>query len=523
MDELIRQIITYVRGMWIHRWLGLAVAWVVVVVGAGVVLWMPNQYEASARIYVDTQSVLRPLMAGLAIQPNVEQQVGMLAKTMLTRPNVEKIIRMSDLDLGVKNQQEKDALIDRMIGSIKLGAGRGDNIYSISYRNEVPDKAKKVVQSIVTMFVESGLGDKRKDTDSARKFIEEQIKQYEEKMLEAENRIKEFKLRNLALDEEFGKDSFTRMSELTTQIQQARLQLREAENSRDAMKKQLESGEAEVVFSQKGADPVADVSVPELDGRIDGLKRNLDEMLRRYTEAHPDVTGTRRMIAQLEEEKRREVEKRKKAAAEAKAAGVAVPTSNPVVQQLKVALAEAEANVASLQARVIDYEGRLAKVRQRLQMQPQIEAEFQQLNRDFSVIKRNYDGLIASRERASLSSELDSGGALADFRLIEPPRVSPKPAAPNRPVLLSGVFAAALAVGIGLTFLLSQVRPTFLDSKTLRDVTGLPVLGSVSLVPNESMIRKAHRRALAFVSGLGGLIAAYGGALAFLMLTARGA
>jgi len=196
--------------------------------------------------------------------------------------------------------------------------------------------------------------------------------------------------------------------------------------------------------------------------------------------------------------------------------------ANPVTQQLKVSLAEAEANVASLRSRVGEYEGRLAKLRKRLEMQPQIEAEFEQLNRDYGINKRNYDQLLSRRESASLSSELDTTATLADFRLIEPPRVAPKPVAPNRPLLLSGLFAAALAAGLGLTFIMSQIRPAFFDLRALREVSGLPVLGAVSLLPNEAWVKQTRRRALAFLSGLAGLIAAYGGTLAFLWLTARG-
>ena len=70
---------------------------------------MPDLYEASARIYVDTQSVLKPLMQGLAVQPNVDQQVMILSRTLISRPNVEKLVRMADLDLDAKTKADQDA------------------------------------------------------------------------------------------------------------------------------------------------------------------------------------------------------------------------------------------------------------------------------------------------------------------------------------------------------------------------------------------------------------------------------
>src|SRR5262249_40920020 len=191
--------------------------------------------EASARIYVDTQSVLKPLMQGLAVQPNVDQQVMILSRTLISRPNVEKLIRMADVDLGLKSKADQDAKVDDLMKTLKIAGTGGDNLYTLSYRDANPDQAKRLVQSLVSIFIESNLGDKRKDSDSAKKFIEAQIKVYERKLEEAENRVKEFKIRHLTTNNAGGKDYFTRLTETTALLNQARLELREAEQSRDSI------------------------------------------------------------------------------------------------------------------------------------------------------------------------------------------------------------------------------------------------------------------------------------------------
>src|SRR5262245_54931237 len=99
MDTMLEQLLDYLRGMWRRRFIGLAVAWLIAIGGVVAILMMPDQYEATARMYVDTQTVLKPLMTGLAVQPDVDQQVGMLSRTLLSRPNMEKLVRMADLDL----------------------------------------------------------------------------------------------------------------------------------------------------------------------------------------------------------------------------------------------------------------------------------------------------------------------------------------------------------------------------------------------------------------------------------------
>ena len=99
MHDIVRQLVSYLRGMWQYRWYGVAISWAVCAVGWTVVFLMPNLYEANARVYVDTQSVLKPLLSGLAVQPNVDQQIAMMSRTLISRPNLERVIRMSDLDI----------------------------------------------------------------------------------------------------------------------------------------------------------------------------------------------------------------------------------------------------------------------------------------------------------------------------------------------------------------------------------------------------------------------------------------
>ena len=139
--------------MWRQRWLGLAVAWLVSVIGAVAVMRVPDKYEASARIFVDTQSILQPLMAGLAVQPNIEQQVVMLSRTLISRPNVERLVRMADLDLKVKSKAEQDELVDGLMKSLEIKSAGRDNLYTLAYRDSDPEKAKRVVQSLVSIFV----------------------------------------------------------------------------------------------------------------------------------------------------------------------------------------------------------------------------------------------------------------------------------------------------------------------------------------------------------------------------------
>ena len=501
--------------MWKFRWPAVVIAWVVAAIGVMVVWRIPDQYEATARIFVDTDSILKPLMSGLAVQPNVEQQISMLSRTLLSRPNIDKLVRMANLDLKSQSKNEQEALVEKLMKGIEIRTAGGANLYSMAYRDAEQDKAKRVIQSLTSIFVESGLGSSRKDTDSAKTFLAEQIKAFEAKLEDAEARMKEFRLRNLDRQGPDGKDVATRLAEISTQLESARLQLREAEKSRDAAKKQLveaRTGQSSTLalpnLLKEGAFAVA---TPELDARIEAQKRSLDNLLQRYTEQHPDVQGTRRLLTELEELKRKEVAELQRKAAVAAATAASnvvptVPTDNLAVQELNRMMATAEVQVAALRARVDEYSARYAQVRESLKTAPQIEAEAAQLNRDYAITKKNYVDLVARRQSAVMSGELDVASGVAEFKLVDPPRVSPKPVSPNRLLLLPLALVASLGAGLFFAFAAAQLRPTFGDANELRAKTGLPLLGMVTELTTDDDRRRERAGLLRFVSASGGLV-----------------
>ncbi len=517
MQELTQQVLDLLRGMWHRRWIGLAVAWIVAIVAVAVVSRIPEKYEASARVYVDTESLLRPLLAGLAIQPNLDQQVALISRTLISRPNVEKLVRMADLDLGVQTNEQREELVDQVTRSIQLGGNVAANLYVISYRDSDPNKAKKIVQSLLQIFVESSLGDKRQDTQTAVKFLDDQIKSYEKTLNATENRIKEFKLKYMGVAGQ-GQDYFARMTQLGTEIQSARLDLESADQARDSYKRNLAGEQAPDLLGGSSDSGVSE-AVPEIDSRLAALHGDLDNLLRKYTEEHPDVISTKRLIAQLEDQRKAVIAARRKAA---QAAGkTASPTAqDPVYQQMKLSLADAEASVASARAKLAGLEAEQRRLKAQAELVPEAEAQYTQLTRDYDIQKRTYDSLVSRRESAMMGREVqDTGGA--QFRIIDPPRVSPKPVEPNRLALLGLAFVFSIAAGLFASLAVSQLMPTFHEARALREVSKRPILGMVSMLPSEALYRLRRRNSWLFAGGLGSLLATFSGIFAFVLLIGR--
>lgn len=500
MHELITQLLSHLKGIWKYRWYAVAAIWIIAISGWLAVHMLPDSYESSARIYVDTQNVLKPLMAGMVQPPNLEQQVAIMSRTLISRPNMERVMRMVDLDIKATTAKEREQLINDLTNEIKIATTGRDNLFTISYDNESPKIAKDVVQSLLTIFVEGSLGDKKQEATSAIRFIDEQIKAYEEKLVSAEAALKTFKQKNMGLMPRQGGDYITQLAAAADILNQAKLELREAEQARAALKKQIAGDEPALLPEEES---IETVSNPEIDARIQSLNKNLDALRMNFTERHPDVISTKRLIAQLEARKKEEA----KLVKHSKDPG---RNYSPMLQQLNVALAEAEARTASMKARVEEYTSRYNHLKSISNAVPEVEADLSQLNRDYEVNKANYEKLLERRETAKLSGDMSDTTELVTFRIIDPPTSPQTPTGPNRVRLFSLVLLAAIVGGIGIAFIMSQIRPAFHSQSSLREITGRPVLGTVAMIWTAQETIKQKKSLYAFGISLLLLLASYG-------------
>ena len=444
MEELINQLLSSVRDIWKYRWPALGLMWLVGITGWLRIATLPDDYQSTARVFVDTQSILKPLLGGMATIPNVEQQVAIMSRTLLSRPNVERVMRMVDLDVRATTPREQERQVADMIARLKISGTSTYDIYTITFNHKNPKLVRDVVQSLLTIFVEGSFKGKKGDSQKAVQFIDEQIKSVEERLVATENAVKEFKMQNSALLPRQGIDYGAQLVLAADALNAARLELAEAEQGRRAIKAQV-SGDAPVAITELRA---ASIVNPELDERIRAINKSLDTLRMQYTELHPDIVSARRLLAQLEAKK---IEENKRS-------GNVDPGRNysPMLQQLKVALTEADARIAAVRVRVQEYTARYEHLRDQAASVPEVEARLAQLNRDYLINKDNYEKLIGRREAAKLSGELSSTTEMMTFKIIDPPTMPVAPVGPNRPLLHSAVLLGALAAGTAVAWFISQ-------------------------------------------------------------------
>lgn len=481
MQEQIVQLLYYARGALKHKWLALIVAWIVCFSGWIFVFAMPNIYVSEAKVHVETKTMLQPLLRGMTVQSDTSALLRVMQLLMFTRNNLEQIIKMSDLDKnsGVADQS---GLIDKLKKDIKIAGGR-DDVFTIKYEAKSAAMAKNVVQAVLTVFSEQTHQSTLAGTDVAKKFIDDQIREYETRLRNAEQAKENFKRANLGLLPGEGGGQVAQVQSTASLLEDAKLHLSEAISRQKALTDQLnqiKDSDEDWAVQDFGGD------LTEEDGRIEALKLRKKDLLVRFTENHPEIVSINKEIKELEERKQ-------KSAKEEVPDDIFVKPNvmaNPYVQTIKVALNEADAEVASAQARVDELTMRVNKIVEEMNSRLTVETGLQNLNRDYEAIKSNYTKLLESREQARMSEKVDDQAEALKFKIADAPNIPLKPSSPKRVFFYSGILAAGFIFGFGLSLLIYMVKPTIMSSSQLGQITGLPILGCVSMKISPAEVAK---------------------------------
>jgi polysaccharide chain length determinant protein (PEP-CTERM system associated) len=471
-------VLKQLRGAWRRRWTALAAAWGVCALGWLVIANLPNQYESQARVYVDADAVLTPLLHGLAADTNALNQVDLMQRTLLSVPNLDKLIRMTDLEQRVGSDPgSREALIQRLQLEIKIRS-QAKNLFQIVYRDPSPRLAKEVVQALLTIFQEGNVGAGRTAMDNAQKFLRDQLGTYERQLQESEKRRADFRAKYVdILPAENGGAS--RLEGARGTVVNLQLELSEAVARRDAIEAQLKSTPSSL---PGGAPGTAGAMLAQ-------AQTKLAELRMRYTEQHPDVQALRRQVEDLSHGAGR------------------TSVGNPTYDMIKLRLVDAEAQIAALKNRLAQAEKERDRIESIARAAPGVAAEYQNLDRDYNVIRKNYEELLTRREATNIAEAADAKADKIQFRVIDPPEVPIAPVAPKRLLLLTGVLLAGIAGAGALLFVLNQMDRSFANLDDLRGL-GLPVIGGLSKLPSAG----AHlldRAAIVFVASVGLLFVVY--------------
>ncbi len=483
MQDQMKVIVNYLQGIWLKRRYIILFAWIICPIGWLAVTMMPNQYTSQAKVYADTQSILRPLLRGLAIQTDPSQKLNLMAKTLLNSRNLEIIGKEVDANVKANTPEEYDKILDELKSGIKIQSTGRNNLYTISYTGESPVYAKRVVQAALNVFIESTLGDKRLDAEQANDVINEQIDYYERRLIDAEKELAEFKREYIGFMPGSDRSYYSNLENEKLSLEDAELALKEARSRVEEVRVQLDREKA----SSKRQ--VRNVQT-EYDERVEAVEIRLDDLLFRYTDKHPDVVETKRQLNELKQLRARSLRR------------LSVDDSlinNVVYQDLQITFNQLNNEIASLEVRVEKHQQKISDIKSKLDLVPDVEAMLTSLTRNYDITKGKYEDLLSRGESASISHSVGSASEDIKFKIIEPPSIPTSPSGPNRLVLLIMVLIAGIGSGLGVSFLTSQISPVVSSTHQLYRLTGVPVFGVVSATETSGLLGQQRRRLILFI------------------------
>ena len=506
LEQTIQMALDFIRGIWIKKRYVMICSWLICPIGFFYVLTLPDVYESDAQVYVDTRSVLQPLLRGMVVGSNPEQEIQMMARTLLSRANIEIIARQSDLDITVNGNENYNKLITKLTKDIDLkGTGR-DNIYTISYANESPEMARTVVQETLDLFVAGSLGSSRQGTDTTTRFLDEQIAEYENELAESEQRLANFQRKYNDILPAQG-SFYSNLQSLKQLLEVTKLSIKETQQQINAMNGQSRQAQQAADGFDVRNNAGEQVLTTRYDERILSLEGRLDELRLRFTDKHPDVIQSKNLLMSLKDARQKDINTF--LAQDVGSDSPSILTESD--RELRFEIARLEGMLASLEVREKDTQDRIIALQATIDLVPQIESEETGLNRDYGIKKQKYEELLSRRESNNLARSADNQADDLKFRIIRPPLIADKPSGPKRIIFYTAILLIGFGLGGGIAFLMSMLKPVLVRGQQISDLTGYPIWGSVTHLDHVRLSKRNKMRIFIFALSSGAIIMLYAG------------
>jgi polysaccharide biosynthesis transport protein len=501
MNGLYDEIRIAIHSVWNRRWLALAIAWAVCVLGWLAVAMIPNSYESEARIQVQMQSILSDKVGiSTADQRRGIQQ---LEQTLTSSINLEKVVRGTSLGQNAVSDRELAGKIEGLRKKIVVKSEQ-DNFFTISAAQKSPKLARDVVQKLIDVAEEDNIAGDRKETSQTLRFLDAQIAARQLELQDADSKRVEFETKNLGLLPGVGSVS-QRLEASRAELSQIDSQLIQARSALAALNGQL-AGTPRTLStpSYGGGFSSANPSQAALSSALADLGAM---RARGLTDAHPDVIAQKNQVANLRAQAHANP-------STGSSGGGSNSSPNPAFSSLQGMLAERSSAATALQSRKASIEADMAQLAAKQTAEPGVASAMTGINRDYEILKTQYDKLVADRDNVRLRGQVETQTDAVQFNVINRPTLSSVPAAPNRPLLLALVLFAGVGAGVGTAFAFGHLQTSYPTAAKLERASGLPVIGSISQMLTGAQRGERKRKLKLFYGGA----AALGGVFALLLV-----
>lgn len=479
-----------------RRWFLIAAlftGWALVV---GVSLLLRPRYRSETVILVEQQKVPeRYVESNVAI--DFQQRLQNLTEQILSRTRLLGIASNYHLYANSKHKGDPDALVSMMRKDIKIELVKANEsqitAFKVSYSASGPRLAQQITGELTSLFIEDSLHNRQQLSEDTTQFLQVQLEHARDDLAQQEQRLREFKTRNLGELPEQLQGNLQILSGLQSRLQGAT----EALNQAEQQKLYLDSLMSQYRSQRSSAGDASPATLPVLEQQLEKMRSQLNDLSARYTPQHPDILHLREQIATAEKLKAKMEQDLKSG----KKADASLPVVTPAEMQLEGQIKANDLNIANRKREISDLEMQLRQYEGRLNLTPMREQQLAAVTRDYQQSRTNYESLLAKKQQSEMATSLEKQQQGEQFRVLDPPSLPAKPYFPDRFLLSLVGFGAGvgLALGVLMFFELSDARIYLQED--LQQLTSAPVLVGIPIVATPAEERRKNLRRLQEVGG----------------------
>jgi polysaccharide chain length determinant protein (PEP-CTERM system associated) len=488
MDEKQRQLVNKYLDLFSRRKIFIITVLILSLpVGLGIYLRTPKLYQSSSLLSYQQQKI-NPNAMSPDIQANLRDIVNTLSQIVISRSNLEKLIK----ELNLYPEQRKMLPIEDVIGmfrsKIEIEPSTRGNIFSIVYSGGQPEQVVRVTNALAAKFIEENLKYRHERATDTSVYTNQELQMAKKVMDAKENAMRDYKLQNYNEMPENRDANMSQLASLQMQYQSRQESIQDLERTLVLIQDQINNRRM-LVQSTSGSE----VSDDELSNyqRLQNLRTNLDSLLLKYTEKHPEIIRVRKLIKKMEEEG---------VSGGAASSGVSrrangMPYDN-VLMQLEVQQKGIRLNIANIEKEKEQLKNRIGQYEEWVKAAPQREAEWSSLTREYSQLKKHYDYLVSQNLQAESMVNLEERQKGSQFKIEDPARYPGKPIKPNFLIIMGMSILAGLGLGVGGALVLDTFDSSLRDPETLEPLLGIPLLITIPFIETKAEQKK---RRLQFV------------------------
>src|SRR5690348_1237640 len=449
-------------------------------IGYGAAKVIPPKYKSETVVLVEQPSVPRTILAQLDTS-SMNQQLASLKQQILSRTNLERIIRENGVYREDLNKRSMDELVARLqlaidVTPVQPMQNTGNDLagFTISVTLGDPHTAQSVCAEVEQMFITQSLGNQQQRSQNTTQFLSEQLSDAKNILDAQDGKLAAFKIKNAGSLPEDKQSNLNLLASLTSQEDAASEAVTHAQQDKRFAQSMLEQALQAWKAGQTGQNPNT------LEQQLNTLQAQLTSLEGKYTDDYPDVVKTKADIEVLK--KKIAAQNNKTESTSTVGLGSQMIAEPTEVTQWRGQIHGDDETIAEKNRELDQIREQIKLCQARIEASPAVEQEYTELTRGYNTDLESYNALLKDYNTAQMSGDLTREQQGEYFKMLDPANLPSAPTFPNSRLFTLGGLAGGMGLGIGLALLL-EFKDTSLKSE--RDVEfslRLPVLAMIPAV-----------------------------------------